>query len=362
MLDVFHPPRAAGGEQRQHAFRVHPVQQFMRLFNDGQICAEIGIKHPIYAETAQRGRDLAGDDAAGLHAELFAQRHTHRRRDLSHHVLFGIVDRLPHSLLTALFTQCANGADHHTLAAEHAGDGVEAAVHGRRHGGLKSATHEIDGAYVLHLMADAHAAAAEDAFFRIALDGGAGQVDFGSAPFALITVIAHLVLFRKFLQLAVAVAHAHQTILRVIGDQQLDDGLARPPYLRRVGLNLHPFGHRKSARRNQTALSLHFHHADAAGTGGSKVFQIAQRGDVHAFALRHGENGLARVGPNLFVVYCNRHTFLIGVLTFTLACDYRACAPPRRPERNTDAWSPVGRFTAPGYSTKMALNLQLARH
>ena len=58
----------------------------------------------------------------------------------------------------------------------------------------------------------------------------------------------------------------------MLGQDQFHICLAHTAYLRRIGIHYHSLFHRAVAGCDQLAFSLHFHHADLAGTDLIDVF------------------------------------------------------------------------------------------
>ena len=109
------------------------------------------------------------------------------------------------------------------------------------------------------------------------------------------------------LQLAVAVAHAVEAVVRMVGQQQLDDGLARLDRPGRMRLDLHALGHRAGAAGNEAALALDLHDAHAAGAGGGQPFDVAERGNVDPRPPQRRQEHLALLGLDGPVVDFDRN-------------------------------------------------------
>ena len=122
-LAVGHPAGRAGGDHRQRAAVLDAVDQLARFLHDGQVGAEIGIKHAGKAQPAQGGGQFAGHVAAHGHAELLAQGRAHSGGRLHNHMLFGVTQQLPHQPCLILFAQGAHRAHRDALPAGDAGGG-----------------------------------------------------------------------------------------------------------------------------------------------------------------------------------------------------------------------------------------------
>ena len=300
VLQILDPSRRAGGEHRQHAAVLDAAQQLGRFLHDGQIRAEIGVKHLVKAQTAQRLRHLAGDAGADGQAEFLAQRHADGRSGLHDDELLRVGERIPDLVRVVALAQRADRAGVDALAAEHAVRLQHGLSERRGDHGLKAAVHRADRADLLHIAADGHAAAAQDALVRVADDGRGEIIQRIMDVFALEAVLVHAQLLRQILKLAVLAAHAGEALALVVGEDQLQHGSARLAHLRGVRLDDHALGYGHHAgRRQRTRADVH--HAHAAGADLVDVLEPAEGRDLDTGSMRRLENGGA-------FLHGNRHT------------------------------------------------------
>ena len=66
------------------------------------------------------------------------------------------------------------------------------------------------------------------------------------------------------LEAAIQVFRADQTILRVIREEQIEDGASGVDSAQGIGLHLHAFGYRGGTRRSKIGSTFDFDHAYAA--------------------------------------------------------------------------------------------------
>ena len=267
------------------------MQQFGAFLDDRQVGGEVGVEDGVEAESPQGGGHLAGDQRAGRVAETLAQRRANGRRGLDDDMLVRIVERLPDLVDLVLFGDRTDRTDGGTLAALDAGHGAQVAVERRTDRRVETTPLRPQGADMLRLGADAHAAAALDALAVIAHQAGRRGVD----PLARLlrpgyVIVADAQLGRQRLQLAVLAAIAGLAVAVVLGQQQFDDQPARFADAARVGADLHAFGDRHRAGGDQVLHAFDFHDADAAGTDRLQPLDVAERGDADARLPRGMEN------------------------------------------------------------------------
>jgi hypothetical protein len=157
------------------------------------------------------------------------------------------------------------------------------------HPAVDPAAHHIPHMRALDLVADAHAARAEDAAVvvqRVALVAGIhGQV-------GVEIVVAHMVhadLGGFPLQLAVAVHHADRAHVVAFGKEQFQDHLAIFDQPLAVGVDHHAFLHRRHTRRLQPSAALQLHHAQAAAAALAQPIQVAERRHIDPLLAQHGQ-------------------------------------------------------------------------
>ena len=163
---------------------------------------------------------------------------------------------------------------------------VQVVVEGRADDRLEAAVLREQGADVLRLQADAHAAAALDALAAVADQGGRGGVDPLAGLLAVVGDLADAQLGGQGLQFAVFVAVAGLAVAVVLGEQQFDHRPAGLADAAGVGQHLHALGDRHRAGGDEVPRPFDLDHAHAAGADGLQAFDVAQRGDADAGLLR----------------------------------------------------------------------------
>ena len=184
------------------------------------------------------------------------------------------------------------------------------------HAAVKAPAFDGQREGALHLLAGAHAAAANDAFRRIVGEIGVrvvlGQpfgVGFARSVARLEMVgettrfgglVAHVAQADHaghVLQFAIAIGRTGQAVERMVGDIKLHHPLADLLDLAGLGVNHHALGHRRGTGGRRAPAALDLHHAEAAGpeslkaVGGAKLgdLQPRFRGRAHdGGALGHG--------------------------------------------------------------------------
>ena len=125
----------------------------------------------------------------------------------------------------------------------------------------------------LHLVADPHAAGAEDAAVVIEPKLPVGEIHSALGKAIRQAAVIHAYLHRQVLQLAVAVGHADGAHVVAFGEQQFDHRAPDLLQLWRLGAHLHAFAGSGDAGGQQTRFcmpigSAHFHQAQPAGGHG----------------------------------------------------------------------------------------------
>ena len=138
--------------------------------------AEVRVKDVVEAHIVERRRHFSGDAGADFHSEFLAERRADGGGDLDGDALRRVLKRRPDLADGVCFDNGARRADGGTLAAHGAVDAFKRQVHGGGDRGVKAPVLAADGADALNLIAGRDAAAAEDAFCRVAGDGG-GDVE-----------------------------------------------------------------------------------------------------------------------------------------------------------------------------------------
>ncbi len=288
------------------------------------------------------------DVGARLEAELLGQAHRHGRRVLDDDDLRRVRQRGQHVVDRAVSRPARRSGRPPThwpqlmqlLTFRPSSNAVPIAR-------LAAAADEVDRADRLDLLAHPHALAAQDALGRVAHDRRARDVHAcrrsrrrSSAGGGRRARAARSCSWQSLLRDAV------QAVVRVVGEQQLDERPARVDGARRVGLDLHAGGRRERAARHEAALALDLDHAHPAGAARRQALEVAQRGNLDARPSRRREQRLAvlrldRPAVHLDVVD-HRVVSRVAVplsdrsLTLTLACSSR---PARVPSQCTSTAS-----------------------
>ena len=156
--------------------------------------------------------------------------------------------------------------------------------------GINTAVVRSDHRHKL-LTAGGHAAAAKDTLVVVPHEMGGGEIQLILRAEALVLLRHfHAVVAAHFLQFAVVGPHTGETFLVMGGEDQFQRRAAGGLYLRRVGLDLHPFGNRVHAGSHQTTGAGRFDHADTAGADLIDILQVAQGGDIDLRRLGGFEN------------------------------------------------------------------------
>ena len=134
----------------------------------------------------------------------------------------------------------------------------------------------------LHLVADAHTVAAEDALVEVHRDGGTGEVHLDVLARIVEADVVDAEADRHLLQTAGAVLLAGGAVTAVRGEQQLDDHAAVLEQPRRVGADVQLVFRRHGAGRVDLSGALLLDHAHTARAVNGQIGMEAEVGDLNA--------------------------------------------------------------------------------
>ena len=117
LLHALHPGAGTGGDQRQSALALDPLQELAGLLHDRQVRGELGVKDVVEAQLSQGRHELAFHVVARLQAEGLADGGPDRRGELGHLDHGRVVEPVEHLLRVVLFDECRRGTDVDALAA-----------------------------------------------------------------------------------------------------------------------------------------------------------------------------------------------------------------------------------------------------
>lgn len=322
------PGGAAAGEHRHLDILVaseellHAAEELGAFLHDGEVGAPVGVEDIVEAETAQGSGHLAGDDGAGLHAELFAEGDADGGSGLHDDLLGGVGEGATHVVDVVDEGEGTHGAHLDALAAVDARAVAELLLKGGSHHRGEAAVDAAQGAHALELVAHLLAAAAVDALVHVAVDAEGGVLLI-VALLALEGDLADAHADGEALQLAVAALLALEAVVRVVAEDQLEDGLAGVEGAGRGGEHLHAFHAVGGAGGSQVAAGLavevlgHLDHADAASARfvlkfHSVELEVAERRDVDTGHAGSFQDGGAFGDLDRFVIYSDiNHLFIL---------------------------------------------------
>ena len=176
-------------------------------------------------------------------------------------------------------------------------------------------------------MAGSYAASAEYAFVGVADEARVAFVFLGGALFSGVGHFAHAEVCRGLLELAVLVLLAEEAVLRVVGEQELDDRFARLAHLGRVGVYDHAVGDGIYAGRAEAASTDYLDHAYAARALFGELRMVAELRDAYSGFGSGFDYGEIRWHFYCFAVYCNLNEFHVIFTPLPLAEISRARLP-----------------------------------
>ena len=278
-VGLFHkvdPSRAAGSDHREHAAILHAVEQLIALLHDGQVSSEVGVKNLVESKAAQGSYHLAGCNRAARHAKFLADGDTDRRSGLDDDKFIRVVDGVPNALGVVLLIQCADRTGRYALAAVNAWGLIQRFFKGSCNLKVGGAAGVADGVGGLYRLASLDAASAANAFDHIAHQRRVAHLFWNRLPNRVEDVAADIIFRRQGLQLALAVFLTVQAVLRVVGQNQLQNGLAGLAHLRRVGGDIPRLVDQVVAGSFQPSAVAVLYQADAAKCADTQVWMVAE--------------------------------------------------------------------------------------
>ena len=168
MLAIFDPARGTGRDHGQHTAIFHTLHKFIGFLHNGQIRAEVGVKHLIKAQCAQRSSHFALHIGADGITERFTQASADCRCCLHQHNLFRIGQSVEHLLSIVFLLQCSRRTYGNALAAGDTAGIAQPHLKSRRDRRLKTAIAGADHPDALRFFAHSHTAAAQNTFAVVA--------------------------------------------------------------------------------------------------------------------------------------------------------------------------------------------------
>ena len=282
MLAEFDPAGGTAGDEGQGAALLQAVQQLGALLHDGHIGGGVHVKYPVEAQPAQGSYHLALHVGADGHPEAFAQLGAHAGGRPHDHRLGRVVQRSPYLIGVVTLPQGGGGTYGGALAAGNAGGLGKGHIKGAGDVRIKAALAGFNNACILGLLADGHAAAAQDALTVIPDQMGHGAIGVVALILSAEAVHIHAVFPAQLLQLAVGAAGAGKAVGTVGGKDQFQRGTAVFLQGGGIGEYLHALIYRHNAGSGQAAGALYLAYADAAGADGIDLLEVAQGGDADA--------------------------------------------------------------------------------
>ena len=291
VLAVLDPTGRARSDHGESSVVLDSADELVCFFNDGQVSGEVHIVYAIKAESLESCNHLAFNVGAGLVAEAFAKLCTNRRSGANNSVLGGICKSCKYTIGIVSFIESAHGTSYDTLTAVDAGGSCQRLLKSRTDIGIKSTVVSADNANFLYLCAGCYATTAKNTLVVIANNGGL-VINLILVGFTFETGAINTVFTAESLQLAVGGTNTRETLLIVVGEQQLKIHLARCSDLGGVGLNFHTFsagvntsGYHSPRAKCGTAHFSDLNQAETASTDFVDVFEVAQCGNVDVCCL-----------------------------------------------------------------------------
>ena len=303
MLAVFYPSGRAGGYHREHAAVLDPAEELVCLFDNREVCAEVGVKDLVEAEASERRDHLALNIGADVHSEALAESDADRRSGVNNDELLGIVDSLENLCGVVLLIYSAGRAVDNALAAGDARHGIERSLERRADVGVKSAGVCADNGDVLSL-ACCDAAAAENALAVVSYHMNSGIVVFVDGICAVeAPLVVNAELLAELLELAGSAAYAGETLSVMRRKNELKGHLAALADALGVCEYLHTLVNGVYAGGHERTRALDLDHADAACADLVYLLEVAEGRDLNAGHTRRLKYGYALGYAQGHVVY-----------------------------------------------------------
>jgi hypothetical protein len=275
----------------------------------------LGMLRVVEAEAALGAQKIPiyTGEVAIIGAQNFVVAHAERRLAAVRAVRAncGDVAHFPRPRLVAVRAarQRAHGANVDAHAALFALEMILAVRNDRR---LRAALTDAERLHVHALVANAHAAEAQNAARRVVVHRVRplllGLVALLLVEAALVRAVGE----DHVLQFALAALVAHRAIERMIGEQEFQHALARFVHLWRAGADHHARGRDQRARSLELRRLFHFHEAHAASRLKRQPGKVAERRHLNAHAPRSFNHQRPWRDGHVAVVNLQRDVFGIG--------------------------------------------------
>ena len=181
-----------------------------------------------------------------------------------------------------LLIESANRAGSDALTAVNAGRLAERLL--KSGGDFKAGrtSRVADGIDPLNCLAGVYTASAADALAHIPHNGRIAHLFGNWTKYRVKSVFPNAELFRQGLKLTFAVALTVETVLRMVGQKQFQNGSAGPADAFGVGGNVTALIHNVVAGGFQPAAPSILHHANAAESTDGQIRMMAERGNLNA--------------------------------------------------------------------------------
>jgi hypothetical protein len=200
-------------------------------------------------------------------------------------VLSGIVQRSPYLIGIVTLCESAGGTYGDTLTAVDAGCICQLDVKCGRNVCVIAAVIGADDADILILLADCHAAAAEDTLGIVADKMNGGIVNIGLCKAFAVVILIYAVFICQSLKLTVLGTDAGKAVHSVVGKHKLQSLLTSFSQLGCIGENFHTLVYGVYASCCPCTGALDFDNAHTACADLVDVFKIAQCRDANSSFL-----------------------------------------------------------------------------
>ncbi len=291
LFGVFDPCGTARREDREIFALGDATEDFGAFFNCREVGGESRIADEIEAEAVHGGNHFAHDRRAGLESEFFAEANADCGGNLCDDEFVGIVNGSHDFVIVAVADDGTGRADGSALTAVHAIDFSEGQAESRLNNRVIATFGEAEHADALDFGASADAIATEDAFAGIADERWGGFVDGTFETEFLEGDIVDVVTACEFLQTAFATLRAGRAVDIVIGEKELQCGLAHAADGIGVCFNNHSIA-RCERTAGDNAQTFAFDKTHTASTENGKAGVIAKGRNINAVVAAELKNVL----------------------------------------------------------------------